>query len=241
MRNTIEHDGDQDGSGDPRGWQHQLHELLTSLNVDSGFTIDAAVGTPSSQEIAGSTAETGHDWGRDIGALCQTDWGVPIAYVTGHNDQHEGEPDDDGEEGTRRLTVTVVGYALPRKDLEPTGIVALFYNGAHYVLSEPNDDAEKQQFRADFMPGAGPFVLELERPTDDPCRLFLGQAVYDVASLLRYDHPKHGKKATDALKEALANAPALAEQRLKTTELNLGEAALAMEQIFPPDSATEQE
>ncbi len=104
------------------------------------------------------------------------------------------------------------------------------------MLSEPHDADLKQEFRARFIPGGVLFVLEPVSPLDSARQLFLNQAVYKLGSLIQYDEPAHGTKASDALADAVRLAPAITELRREVTQHNLGQAALTMQQIAPPDA-----
>ena len=232
----------QEGPGSPvPRWERDLHDVLLPLGVDPGTdsepTGGAAQEQPGAPTEAAAAAGEHSDWSKHIREFYQARYGVAMLYPT-VKEVHT--VDEYGHETIQRIPdMVLVGYILTM-DHTPTGIVALYRDGAHDFLPAPIDPDGEQKFRARFIPGGAPFVLRPETPIDVPRQLFLSQAIYDRARLRQYDNHDHGDEASRALAEAVRNAPRLAEERRAATLRNIGQATLALEGVYPPEEPKQQ-
>lgn len=231
-----------DGSGDRVSRLEQdLRDVLLPLGVDPGTDAESTGAASQEQQAAPAEAATNTgehtNWSRHIAELYWAKYGVAMVYPTV---KEEHKVDAYGRETTQRKTdMVLVGYILVM-DHTPTGIVALYKDGAHDFLPAPPDPEGEQKFRARFIAGGAPFVLMPETTADVPRQLFLDQAIYDHEGLRQYDNHDHGNEASLALAEAVRAAPRLAEERRAAKERNIGHATLALEGVFPPEEPKQQ-
>lgn len=237
----IESGGNHDRADEQSpGWERELDDLLERLNVGREIaepTGDASARQPAAPaEAAANSGETA-DWSAGISVMYRERYGIAMHYPVVQEVRSVNEHGREVVE--RKMGLKMVGFILPM-DHTPSGVVALYKNGAHDYLPAPPDPEGEQEFRARFIPGGAPFVLKPDGYLDDPRQLFLMQATYDHEGLRQFDNHDHGDDASVALTAAVRAAPRLAQERHAAKVRNIAQGTLALEGISSPEEPKQQ-